>query len=101
MTSRWRRAWRELVRSDDQPRGRMPVVTPEAAAEAWRRAQDWSIDWRVHLEEGELRLELARERMRASVLREESGRHDVAAPGLRGVGRSDLTAPGSGERGAE
>ncbi len=82
MTSRLRRAWRELVRREPAASADPSApIGPAPGESMWDWAQRGAIEWQLHVEEGELKLELARERMRAQVLAE----HDA----------------GSGERRAE
>ncbi|WP_248703613.1 hypothetical protein [Curtobacterium sp. MWU13-2055] len=72
MTTRLRRAWRELVRKEAAPAER-PHIGPAPGESMWDWAQRGAIDWQLHVEEGELKLELERQRMRARVLAEDSG----------------------------
>lgn len=72
MTTRLRRAWRELVRKEADPAER-PHIGPAPGESMWDWAQRGAIDWQLHVEEGELKLELERQRMRARVLAEDSG----------------------------
>lgn len=84
MIDRLRRAWRELVRPEPrEEQALLPRVGPEPGEDLWEWAQRRSIEWQLHVEEGELRMDLARQEMRARVLSESSG------------------ATGSGERRAE
>ena len=84
MTGRLRRAWSELVRPEPRtgadPR---PRVGPDPGEDLWEWAQRRTIEWQLHVEEGELRMDLARRGMRERVLAE-----------------GDAVA-GSGERSAE
>lgn len=89
MKDRLRRAWRELVgRTGATDPPSQPVIGPADGEDVWEWAQRKAIEWQLHVEEGELRLEVARKRMRETVLAEGDG--TVLAEGC-----------GSGERGAE
>jgi hypothetical protein len=70
------------MRKDDTDRSgsRLDPAGPE---DPWERARRWAIDWQLHLEESELRLEIERGRMRAAVLAET--RERAAASGERGA----------------
>ncbi|WP_412169070.1 hypothetical protein ACLUS2_007670 [Curtobacterium flaccumfaciens pv. flaccumfaciens] len=72
MTTRLRRAWRELVRKEDTVPAERPYIGPAPGESMWDWAQRGAIDWQLHVEEGELKLELERQRMRARVLAEDT-----------------------------
>ena len=92
MTTRLRRAWRELVRKEPPVAAApQPRIGPEPGESMWDWAQRGAIEWQLHVEEGELRLELARRRMREAVLAEDG-------PVSTGT---DRARPRSGERGPE
>ncbi len=74
MTGRLRRAWDALIGPEPRTGGvTRPQVGPGPGEDLWEWAQRRSIEWQLHVEEGELRMELARREMRARVLAENGG----------------------------